>query len=218
MNMEQLVEWEFAGVTEVLGENLPQYVTLSTTTPTWTDLGSSPDSSSEKPATNRLIYGTAPSLLRVALCSYEIGFALRKECRLEASENMLLRITFRHRIGKILSFRNEALQGLNSSYINTEIMSRRVRLAATKARIGEIRKAYENIIWKPLDKRPFGRLKLIWMGDIKRDLKDIRHSQGVKVKTGLIWLMIRVRYRAISCLTKTAGWSCFKCIALSSGI
>jgi hypothetical protein len=58
MNVEQSVEWELAGETEVLGENLPQS-TLSTTNPTWPDLGSNPGRRGGKPATNRLSYGTA---------------------------------------------------------------------------------------------------------------------------------------------------------------
>jgi hypothetical protein len=41
MNMQNLVEWELAGETEVLGENLPQ-CHLSTKNPTWLDMGSKP--------------------------------------------------------------------------------------------------------------------------------------------------------------------------------
>jgi hypothetical protein len=48
----------FAGETEVLGENLPS-ATLSTTNPTWTDLGANPGPRGERPATNRLSHGTA---------------------------------------------------------------------------------------------------------------------------------------------------------------
>jgi hypothetical protein len=55
MNMEQSVEWEFAGETEVIGENL-RSATLSTTNPTWPDLIS-------KTGTNRLSYDTAKSIL-----------------------------------------------------------------------------------------------------------------------------------------------------------
>jgi hypothetical protein len=57
-SVEQLVQWELAEETEVLGENLPQ-CTLSTTNPTWPDLGSIPGRRGGKPATNRLSYGTA---------------------------------------------------------------------------------------------------------------------------------------------------------------
>jgi hypothetical protein len=58
MMMEKLVEWRFAGETEVLGENLPQRH-LSTTNPTWPDLGANPGRRGGKPATNRLSYGAA---------------------------------------------------------------------------------------------------------------------------------------------------------------
>jgi hypothetical protein len=51
-------EWELAGETEVLWENMPQYH-LSTTNPTWPNLGSSPGRRDGKLATNRLSYGTA---------------------------------------------------------------------------------------------------------------------------------------------------------------
>jgi hypothetical protein len=57
MNMERLLGWELAGETEVLKESLP----LSTTNPTWPDLGSNPGCSGGKPATNRLSYGTTTS-------------------------------------------------------------------------------------------------------------------------------------------------------------
>jgi hypothetical protein len=58
MNVEQSVEWKLAKVTEVLEEILPS-VTLSTTNPTWPYLDSNPDRRGEKPAINRLNYGTA---------------------------------------------------------------------------------------------------------------------------------------------------------------
>jgi hypothetical protein len=48
----------FAGETEELGENLPS-ANLSTTNPTWIDPGANPGLRGERPATNRLKYGTA---------------------------------------------------------------------------------------------------------------------------------------------------------------
>jgi hypothetical protein len=48
----------FAGETKVLGENLPS-ATLSTTYPTWIDLGANPGLRGERPAANRLSHGTA---------------------------------------------------------------------------------------------------------------------------------------------------------------
>jgi hypothetical protein len=53
-----------AGETEVLGENLPS-ATFSTTNPTWIDPGANPGLRGERPATNRLSYGTAESKLKI---------------------------------------------------------------------------------------------------------------------------------------------------------
>jgi hypothetical protein len=58
MSVKQLMEWELAGNTEVLGENLPS-ATLFITNPTLPDLGSNPGRRGGKPATKRLSYGTA---------------------------------------------------------------------------------------------------------------------------------------------------------------
>jgi hypothetical protein len=56
MNVEQSVEWELAGETEVPGA---PSATLSTTNSTWPDLGSNPGRRGGKPATNCLSYSTA---------------------------------------------------------------------------------------------------------------------------------------------------------------
>jgi hypothetical protein len=58
MSVEQSVEWELAGETEVLVKTCTN-ATLSTTNPTWPDLGAKAGRRSGKPATNRLSYGTA---------------------------------------------------------------------------------------------------------------------------------------------------------------
>jgi hypothetical protein len=60
MNVEQSVEWELAGGIEVLERTCP-IATLSTTDPTWPDLGSNPGHRGGKPVTNRLSYDTALS-------------------------------------------------------------------------------------------------------------------------------------------------------------
>jgi hypothetical protein len=56
--VEQSVEWELAGDTEVLGENLPQCHFVHHRSQ-WPDLGSNPGLRGGKPATNRLSYVTA---------------------------------------------------------------------------------------------------------------------------------------------------------------
>jgi hypothetical protein len=58
MSVEQSVEGELAGETEVLGENFPR-TTLSTTNPTRPDLGLNAGRRGGKPATNCLNYSTA---------------------------------------------------------------------------------------------------------------------------------------------------------------
>jgi hypothetical protein len=59
MNVEQSVEWELAGESKVLGENLPQrHFVHHESHMTWPDLGSNPGRRGRKPATNRLSYGT----------------------------------------------------------------------------------------------------------------------------------------------------------------
>jgi hypothetical protein len=57
MNVEEEVEWELPRESEVLGKYLPS-ASLSTTNPTWIDLGSNPIRRGGKPATNHLSYST----------------------------------------------------------------------------------------------------------------------------------------------------------------
>jgi hypothetical protein len=58
MNVEQLVESVLEGEKDVLGETCPSDI-LSTTKPTWPDLGSNPGCCRWKPTTNRLSYAMA---------------------------------------------------------------------------------------------------------------------------------------------------------------
>jgi hypothetical protein len=55
---EQLVEWELAGKLKYSEKTCPS-ATLSTTNPTWADLGLNLGRRGWKPATNSLSYGTA---------------------------------------------------------------------------------------------------------------------------------------------------------------
>jgi hypothetical protein len=66
MSVEQSVELELPGETEVIGENLPQCHFCPSQNPTWPDLSSNPGRRGGKQATNHLSYGTALVLLLLA--------------------------------------------------------------------------------------------------------------------------------------------------------
>jgi hypothetical protein len=53
------------------------------------------------------------------------------------------------------------------------IKSRRMRLAEHVARMGEKRNAYRILVGKPEGKRPLGRPRRRWVGNIKMDLREI---------------------------------------------
>jgi hypothetical protein len=60
MNMEQFMEWELAGETEVLWENQPQYHSAyHKSHMIWPDLTSNPHHRGGRPTTNCLSYGTS---------------------------------------------------------------------------------------------------------------------------------------------------------------
>jgi hypothetical protein len=59
MIVEQLMEAKSDKGTEVLGRNLSSRASLSTTDPTWLDMGSKLKDGFGKAAANRLSYGTA---------------------------------------------------------------------------------------------------------------------------------------------------------------
>jgi hypothetical protein len=69
MSIEHLVEWELAGETEELVENLPQC--HYTANSTLSEQGSNPGLCRGKPMTNRLSYGTASN--RQLLSSFVIS-------------------------------------------------------------------------------------------------------------------------------------------------
>jgi hypothetical protein len=53
------------------------------------------------------------------------------------------------------------------------IKSRRMRWAGHVARMGETRNAYRILVGKPEGKRPLGRPRRRWVGNIKIDLRGI---------------------------------------------
>jgi hypothetical protein len=58
MSVKQSVEWKLAGKPKYSEETCSS-ATLSTTNPSWTDLGSNPGRRGGRPAINRLSYATA---------------------------------------------------------------------------------------------------------------------------------------------------------------
>jgi hypothetical protein len=93
-------------------------------------------------------------------------------------ENRLLRRIFgpkRDRVsGGLRKLHNEELHNLYSSQsIIRIIKSRRMRWVGYVARMGEKRNVYRLLIGKPEGKRPLGRPRRRWIGNIMIDLLDI---------------------------------------------
>ena len=53
------------------------------------------------------------------------------------------------------------------------IKSRRIRRAGHVARMGEERGAYRVLVGKPEGKRPLGRPRRRWVGNIRMDLQEV---------------------------------------------
>ena len=71
---------------------------------------------------------------------------------------------------------------LHSSYhspnIVREIKSRRLRWAGHVARMVEGRSAFKILTGKPTGKRPLGRPRRRWKGNIRMDLEEVRYQCG----------------------------------------
>jgi hypothetical protein len=68
------------------------------------------------------------------------------------------------------------------------IKLRKMGLTGHVARLGEKRNAYRILVGKPEGRRPLGRPRRMWMGNIKMDLREIGWD-GVDW-IGFIWLRI----------------------------
>jgi hypothetical protein len=93
-------------------------------------------------------------------------------------ENRVLRRIFGPKrdevTGKRRKLHSEKLHNLYSSpNIIKQIKSRRMRWVGHVARIGEERKVYKVLVVKPEEKRPLGRPRRRWEGEIKMDLREI---------------------------------------------
>ena len=78
--------------------------------------------------------------------------------------------------GEWRKLHNEELKGLYSSpntSIVRVIISRRIRWAGHMARMGEGRGVYRVLVGKPEGKRPLGRPRRRWEGNIRMDLQEV---------------------------------------------
>jgi hypothetical protein len=95
--------------------------------------------------------------------------------KLRAFENKVLRRIFGPKrdgvTGGWRKLHNEELHDLYSSLsIIRIIKSRRISWAGHVARMGEKRNVYRLLVGKPEGKRPLGRLRRRWIGNIKMEL------------------------------------------------
>jgi hypothetical protein len=100
---------------------------------------------------------------------------LREEHRLRVFENRVLRIfgPKREEDGSWRKLRNDKLHSLYSSpNIVRVIKSRRTRWAGHVARMGEGRCIYRILVGRPEGKRPLGRPRRRWEGNIKMNLRE----------------------------------------------
>ena len=106
------------------------------------------------------------------------SLTLREERKLRVFENMVLRRIFGPRsdevTGQSRRLHNEELNDLYCSpNIVRMIKSRRMRWAGHVARMGVERGAYRVLVGKPEGKRPLGRPRRRWVGNIRMDLQDV---------------------------------------------
>jgi hypothetical protein len=106
------------------------------------------------------------------------SLTLREEHRLREFENRALRRIFGPKKDELTSewrkLHNMELHDLYSSpSIIRIIKSLRMRWAGHAARMGEKRHAYNLLVGKPEGKRPLGRPRRRWVGNIRMDLGEV---------------------------------------------
>jgi hypothetical protein len=118
-------------------------------------------------------------ILPVVLYGCEtLSLTLREEHRLRVFENRVFRRIFGPKIdgvtGSWRKLHNEELYGSYSSpNIVRVIKARRMGWAGHVARMGEVRGAYNILVGRPEGRRPLGRPRCRWEGNIKMDLRLI---------------------------------------------
>jgi len=103
---------------------------------------------------------------------------LREERKLRVFENIVLRGIFGPRRDEVKGeWRRLHNEEINDLYCSPNIVrvikSRRMRWAGNVARMGEERGVYRVLVGKPEGKRPLGRLRSIWVDNIRMDLQEV---------------------------------------------
>jgi hypothetical protein len=119
------------------------------------------------------------------------SLTLRKERRLRVFENRVLRRVFGPKrdevTGEWRKLNDEKLNDLYSlPNIVRLVKSRRMRWAGHVARMGEDRGVHRMLVGKPAGKRPLGRRRRRWKGNMKMDFQEVRGGRG----TGWSWLRV----------------------------
>jgi len=123
---------------------------------------------------------------------------MREERRLRVSENRVLRRIFGPMrdevIGEWRKLHNEELNELYCSPNTMRVIqSRRMRWAGHVARTGEERGVYRVLVGEPEGRRPLGRPRSRWEGNIKMDLQEVGYG-------GMDWIELaqdRDRWREL---------------------
>ena len=126
------------------------------------------------------------------------SLTMREERRLRVSENRVLRRIFGPMrdevIGEWRKLHNEELNELYCSPNTMRVIqSRRMRWAGHVARTGEERGVYRVLVGEPEGRRPLGRPRSRWEGNIKMDLQEVGYG-------GMDWIELaqdRDRWREL---------------------
>jgi len=118
-------------------------------------------------------------ILPLVLYGWETwSLTLREERKLRVFENVVLRRLFGPRRDEVTGeWRRLHNEDLNDLYCSPNIVrvikSRRMRWAGHVASMGEERVVYRVLVGKPEGRRPLGRPRHRWVGNITMDLQEV---------------------------------------------
>jgi hypothetical protein len=119
------------------------------------------------------------SIILPGLCGCETwSLTLREEHGLRVFENRVLRRIFRPKRDEVTGGWRKLHNGeLHDLYSSPDVIrvskSSKMKWVGHVARMGEMRNAYKILVGKPEGKRPLGRRKRCWEGDVKMSLMEI---------------------------------------------